>query len=58
MLKHSNAKFPVARIDQSVRMKIPEVDRAKADSRNIIAIIISVENESLYKLGTKYNILN
>jgi len=58
MLKRSNAKFPVAKIGQSVRIRVPEVDRAKADSRNIIAVIISVENESLYKLGAKHGILN
>ncbi|XP_022909346.2 uncharacterized protein [Onthophagus taurus] len=58
MLKRSNAKFPVAEIGQSVRIKVPEIDRAKADSRNIIAVIISVEKDSFYKLGTKYDTLN
>ncbi|XP_072380794.1 uncharacterized protein [Diabrotica undecimpunctata] len=58
MLKHSNDRFPVAKVGESVRVRIPEVDRAKADSRNIIAIIISVKDERLYKLGTKHGILN
>ncbi|XP_072398084.1 uncharacterized protein [Diabrotica undecimpunctata] len=58
MLKHSNDRFPVANVGESVRVRIPEVDRTKADSRNIIVIIISVKDEELYKLGTKHGILN
>ncbi|XP_072380587.1 uncharacterized protein [Diabrotica undecimpunctata] len=58
MLKHSNDRFPVANVGKSVRVQIPEVDKVKADSRNIIVIIISVEDERLYKLGTKHGILN
>lgn len=58
MIKASNAKFPAVEIGQCVRIKVPDVDRAKADGRNIIAIVISIENENLYKLGTKYGILS
>lgn len=58
MLACSNAKFPIAEIGQSVRVRIPDVDRAKTDSCNIIAIILSVEKEKLYKLRTKHGILN
>ncbi|XP_071050741.1 uncharacterized protein [Onthophagus taurus] len=55
MLKRSNAKFPDAEIGQSVRIKVPEIDRAKADSRNIIAVIISVEKDSFYKCEWRRN---
>ncbi|XP_072377791.1 uncharacterized protein [Diabrotica undecimpunctata] len=52
MLKHSNARFPVAKEGQSVRVRIPEVDRAKADSRNIIANAIynaaNVKNQAFF----------
>lgn len=58
MLKRSNTKFLVAEIGQNIRIRVPELDRAKADSRNIIAVITSVENVSLYKLGTKHGIVN
>ncbi|KAL4719361.1 hypothetical protein ACJJTC_002291 [Scirpophaga incertulas] len=51
MIKASNAKFPAIEIGQRVRIKVPDVDRAKADGRNIIAVVISNENENLYKLG-------
>lgn len=58
MIKASNAKFTAVEIGQCVRIKVPDVDRAKADGRNIIAVVISIENENLYKLGTKYGILS
>ncbi|XP_072398119.1 uncharacterized protein [Diabrotica undecimpunctata] len=54
MLKLSNDRFPFEKVGQSVRVRISEVDRAKADRRNIIAINISVKDEGLYKLGTKH----
>ncbi|KAK9886506.1 hypothetical protein WA026_016786 [Henosepilachna vigintioctopunctata] len=50
MLTRSNAKFPIAEIGQSVRLRIPDVDRAKKDRLNIISIIISVEKEKLINL--------
>lgn len=58
MLKRSNSKFPVAEIGDSVRIRVPEVDRAKADSLNIIGVIMLVTDNNLYKLGTKYGVLN
>lgn len=58
MLKLSNTKFPVGKIGDSVRVRVPEVDRAKADSLNIIGVIMSVTDHNLYKLGTKYGVLN
>ena len=58
MLLLSNTKFPQAEVGQSVRIKVPEVDRAKADGRNILAVVIFIEKENLYKLGTKHGILD
>jgi hypothetical protein len=57
MLRLSKLKFPTANVGETVRIRIPEVDRGKADSRNIIAVITSKENENLYKLDTKHGIL-
>lgn len=42
----------------SVRVRVPEADRDKMNNRNIIAIIISLETESLKKLSTKPCTLN
>uniref|UniRef100_A0A6P7GWA3 Xaa-Pro aminopeptidase ApepP-like n=1 Tax=Diabrotica virgifera virgifera TaxID=50390 RepID=A0A6P7GWA3_DIAVI len=55
IVKYSNDRFTVEKVGQSVgqRVGIPEVNRAEANSRNIIAIIISVIDEKLCKLGNK-----
>nr|XP_022904893.1 uncharacterized protein LOC111416991 [Onthophagus taurus] len=58
MLALSSVKYPAASTGDNVVVKIPDVDRAKADDRNIMAVIISQETEGMYKLGTKHGILN
>ncbi|XP_045511256.1 KRAB-A domain-containing protein 2-like [Colias croceus] len=58
MLALSSLKYPAANRGDNVVVKIPDVDRAKADDRNIMAVIISQETEGMYKLGTKHGILN
>uniref|UniRef100_A0A8D8Q4X0 KRAB-A domain-containing protein 2 n=1 Tax=Cacopsylla melanoneura TaxID=428564 RepID=A0A8D8Q4X0_9HEMI len=57
MKKISNEKFPDAQVGQNVRIKVPDVDRAKIDPKSIIAVIIKKEDE-LYQLGTKLGIIN
>ena len=48
-MKHdSDAKFPVPDIGATVRVLVPNVDRAKLDSR-----VIRTTEEGLYELGTK-----
>ncbi|CAG5004981.1 unnamed protein product [Parnassius apollo] len=58
MLALSSVKYPAANTGDNVVVKIPDVDRAKADDRNIMVVIISLETEGMYKLGTKHGILN
>lgn len=50
-----SVKYPTANKGDNVVVKLPDVDRAKADDRNIIAVIMSQETERmLYQLGTRY----
>ncbi|CAG5053753.1 unnamed protein product [Parnassius apollo] len=58
ILALSSVKYPAVNTGDNVVVKIPDVDRVKADDRNIIAVIISQETEGMYKLGTKHGILN
>lgn len=44
MLKTSNEKFPPANVGDTVRVKVPDVDRGRTDARNIIAVITDVED--------------
>jgi len=38
---------------QNVRIKIPDIDRAKTDPRSIIAVITDIKEKEFYELGTK-----
>jgi len=58
MLNVSSSKFPPAKIGDTVRVRIPDVDRARTDGRNILAIVMQTGQDNLYKLGTKHGILN
>ena len=48
----SEKNFPEGKIGDTVKVRIPDMDRARGDSRNIIAIILDVIDDN-YKLGTK-----
>ena len=48
----SEKKIPQGKIGDTVKVRIPDMDRARGDSKNIIAIILDVIDDN-YKLGTK-----
>ncbi|CAG4935631.1 unnamed protein product [Colias eurytheme] len=58
MLDVSSAKYPMAAIGDTVRVRVPEVDRARSDGRNMLATVIELTANNLYKLGTKQGVLN
>ena len=58
MFEQSTKIFKQANIGDTVMVPLPEVDRGKGDFRNIKAIVVAVEHNSTYKLGTKYGLLN
>lgn len=57
MLKNSNQKFPPVAVGSTVRICIPEVDRNKGDLNNILAVVMTVSDNELYRLGCKSGIL-
>nr|CAI5856442.1 unnamed protein product [Callosobruchus analis] len=57
MLALSRVKLPPAEIGQNVVVKVPDVDRARLVPRSVLAVILNVNDSSLYKLGTKEDVL-
>lgn len=53
MLKISNNKFPLVKVGDTVRVKVPDVDCGRTDPRNILAVITSIEDSDFFKLGNK-----
>ncbi|KAI4469133.1 giy-yig endonuclease superfamily [Holotrichia oblita] len=45
-------------IGENIIIPIPDVDRAKADLRNIIGVVLQMDEQGLHKIGTKYGILD
>jgi len=41
-----------------VRVSLPDVDRGRADPKNIIFAIVSIEDGQYYNLGNKYGTLS
>ena len=50
-------KYPPDNVGDSVRVTLPDVDRGRADPRNILFAVVAIENEQYYKLGNKYGTL-
>jgi len=49
----SSKKFQKHTLRQNVKIKIPDIHRAKMDPRSIIAVITDIKDEEFYELGTK-----
>jgi len=49
----SSKKFQKPTLGQNVRIKIPDIDRAKMDPRSITAVITDIKEEEFYELATK-----
>ncbi|XP_067132874.1 uncharacterized protein [Centruroides vittatus] len=58
MIGTSNSKYTAANVGDTVRIRVPDVDRARSDGKNILGVVVAVKDKNLYKLGTKYGILN
>ncbi|KAK9730635.1 hypothetical protein QE152_g14382 [Popillia japonica] len=56
MLKLSNQKFSEVQVGTTVRVPIPDVDRARGSPRNVLAVVSDVE-DGLYKLCTTHGVL-
>jgi len=50
LIKKSNKKFEELEVRVNVRVSILDVDRARSSPRNLLAVIVSVE-DNMYKFG-------
>jgi len=50
MMTISNKKFSLLEVGTTVKVSIPDVDRARGSPRNLLAVITQVEDD-LYKLS-------
>ncbi|KAJ8961455.1 hypothetical protein NQ318_014703 [Aromia moschata] len=53
MIKTSKKKFPPAHIGDTVRIQVPDIDRGRTDPRNVLAVVVGIEDSDFYKLATK-----
>jgi len=53
----SSRKFQKPTLGQNVRIKIPDIDRAKMDPRSITAVITDIKEEKFYELASKLGTL-
>ena len=49
--------LPVA-VGSTVRIEVPDVDRAKTDDRSILALVTSINKDNYYELASKHGKLN
>ena len=56
MKQASEKRFKAAEIWQNVRVPIPELDRGRADHRDLIGVVLEVK-DGFYKIGTKNGVL-
>jgi hypothetical protein len=49
----SDATHPPVDVGGNVIIRIADVDRAKADLRNILGVVLDKNEDGLYKIGTK-----
>jgi len=58
MLRTSKQKFQPANVGETVRIRVPDVDRSKIDSQNILAVVFDIVDNDFYKLATKNGVIN
>ncbi|GBN13574.1 hypothetical protein AVEN_120588-1 [Araneus ventricosus] len=58
MKKISDATHPEVDIGGNVVIPIPDVDRANADLRNLIGVVLEKNKDGLCKIGAKDGVLN
>ncbi|GBN66665.1 hypothetical protein AVEN_215284-1 [Araneus ventricosus] len=58
MKKISDATHPEVYIGGNVVISIPDLDRANADLRNLIGVVLEKNKDGLYKIGANDGVLN
>jgi hypothetical protein len=54
----SDATHPPVDVGGNVILSIPDVDRAKADLRNLMGVVLERNEDGLYRIGTKERSVN
>ncbi|CAH0385917.1 unnamed protein product [Bemisia tabaci] len=54
MIKMSERKFQPLPVGSNVTIPFPDVDRAKGDARNTIAVVLEVSEDQLHTFGTQH----
>jgi len=57
MVSLSNSRFPAVDIGTNVVVRVPDLDRGRLASRNVLAVVVDVNSYGLYLLGTKKGLL-
>ena len=57
MKRSSDKHLPPVERGATVRIPIPDVDRAKGDARSVLAVVLEVVDEGFYRLGTRDGVL-
>lgn len=55
MKKTSDKSHPPAEIGDNITIPIPDVDKAKGEL--IIGVVLQVNDDGFYKIGTKHGVL-
>ncbi|GFU77812.1 KRAB-A domain-containing protein 2 [Trichonephila clavipes] len=57
MLQFAQKFFSPAQIRDTVRIQVPDVDRVRTDNRNVLAVVVGIEDSDFYKLANENGIL-
>ena len=58
MTKLSHKRYPSAEVGDSVKVRVPDVDRSRCDARNILGAKTAIEENGSYKIGTKFGAID
>ncbi|GFT16575.1 KRAB-A domain-containing protein 2 [Trichonephila clavipes] len=50
---HTQKKFAPAQIGDTVRIQVPDVDRGRTENRNVLAVVVGIEDSNFYKLANE-----
>ena len=59
MTRLAGEKFPQGKVGNTVKVRVPDVDRGRCDSRNVLGVIMEADlTKDLYRIGTNDGSLN
>lgn len=57
MAKQSDKMFPLAPEGTTIPVPVPDVDKGRGDSKNVLAAVVDATKHGFYKLGTTNGLL-